>query len=850
MTEKLIRLVWSLYPARFRHRFGAELHRDLRLPRSSTGASTAWQLVDALRVLPRLWWLELSRRIPAVSIGTDIRLALRALQRSPGYSFLVVGILALAIGGNAGVFSVAHAVLLRGLPYAAADRVVAVDPAPLRLTTGGWIVDESFADLAQVEAAALYVDGGGANLAGDGRSSRVTLAQVTGDFFRVLGVDALVGTTRPRDAREVVLSHAFWVQAFAGDPDVVGAEIDLNERAYRVVGVVPAGVAFPSAVDLWVPFPTESEFYSSAFGPSGIALLAPDADSRALRSILQDRLAAEYADVDASPRRVEFTSLRDELTGSVRTPLLLLLGIAATLVLLGCFNLAGLVLSRTSTRSGELSVRRALGASRLLLFRQVFVEVLVLAALGGVASIATASVATGLLRRVLPGATPGIETAGMTAPVLVFTALLTVAAALLVGLLPAAQGALIRTRCDTGRSSTDDRRSRRAQAAMVVGQVALAFILVVGAAWLGRTLRNLQSVPVGYDLERVVTFRVQLGSRYSDEAISAFIRDVDAALEADASVSTVGVTTYLPQQPAMASLLRIRPPDAQEDMYAVWVQADDDYFQALGIAVHQGTPFAEAGIDPNGFDRLVVSESMADALFPGSDAAGRAVAMRLSSEWIDARIDAVVADIYLRDLRGDPRGPRRNIVFTRMEANPSSALGFAVRVSGDPIAVAGRVREVVAGVDPRVAVFDVETTGEAVAQRIAVESAVARLALAFSISALVLAALGLYGLVSQGLVRRRRELGIRLALGAHPQGLVREAMAGPLRLTIVGLIGGAAGAAAVSRWISSLLFGVSPSDPLVAAAATSVVLAVASAAAWLSARGAMRVDPVESLRSE
>lgn len=846
---RLIRLIWALYPARFRRRFSGEFAHDLRLPRRGRRGSLTL-VFDAVATLIRLWAGELRRGLPATASAADLRLAWRGLRHSPGYSLIVVAILAFALGGNTAVFSVAHAVLLKGLPYGDSDRVVGVSPTPLTLVDDAWSVDPDFVALEQVEAAALYVDGGGANLTRDGGTSRVSLAQVTEDFFRVLGVDALLGTElMGRGDRAVVLSHAFWVQSFGADPAAVGRELELNGRTYRIAGVMPARVAFPSPVDLWLPFPTEFEFYSSAYGPEGLALLADGADVGALRTIVEDRVRAKYADRDYQPP-IRITGLRDQLTGEVRAPLLVLLAIAGLLVLLGCLNLAGVVLSRNAARAGELSVRRALGAGRLRLFAQLVVEVAVLAGLGGVASLATAAASAGLLRRMLPGGTPGLDGGAVSVPVLGFAAAATAGAALAVGVLPALQGAFVGERPHAGHATTEDRRSKRLQAGLVVVQVALAFVLVAGATLLGRSLRNLEAVPLGYDLDRVLTFQVRLpeGAYPDDEAVRGYLRDVKQGIGGIAGVVDVGTTTFLPQQQAMSMGLRMRPSGAgeEEGRLVTWVQVDRDYFRAVGIPVLEGRPFAAPGESAAGFDRLVINRTLAERMFPGGGAAaGRNVTLQ-SRSTIEARVEAVVGDVHLFD----QRSAADDIIYTDIGLSPSRFLGFAVRSQGDPASLAERVRAVAAAVDPKIAPFNLATTAQSAARQIAVESAVARLSMIFSVSALGLAALGLYGLVSQGIVRRRRELGIRLALGARPAGLVRNAMAGPLLLTVLGLIGGLVAALAAAGPVAPLLFEVAPRDPMLLAGVVAAVVGVAALSSFVSGRAALAVDPVESLRAE
>jgi putative ABC transport system permease protein len=849
-----VRWIWKLYPRSLRERFGTEMVRDLERREAEGRPAGVGAVVDALVVLVRAWLHAGARRVRRGGTASDVIFALRALRRAPGYAFGVVAILALALGANTAVFSVTHAVLLKALPYGSPERVYAVWPSPLDVQDDVWVVDEEFEALPHVEAAAVYVDGGGANLGLGDATDRVALAQVTEGFFDVLEVPALLGRTFAAGESDVtVLSYDLWVRAFGADPGVLGRRIDLNGRGFMVVGVMPDEVEFPSAVDLWLPFPTDFEFYSNAIGPSGIALLRPNADPVELRTILEERRAQRYAEAEEPSGLerppVEVTPLREELTGSVETPLQLLMVIAGLVVFLGCLNLAGLVMSRTARRMGALSIRRALGASRTRIFSQLIAEVLILSALAGVVGLGAARLTLDLLAGMLPAATPGLDDVGLGAPVLLFAGVLTVAAGCLVGAIPSLQGALASGRLHSARTATETVGQIRTQAVLVVGQVAVAAVLVVGASLLGRSLRNLEAVPLGYDLEHVLTFRVQLpSSAYPDgEARRAYLTNLMEGVRQIPGVSAVGASSLLPLQDAMAIGFRLVPDGMRPDdvPFAVWVQASTGYFQAMGMDVARGAADWDSGTDRWG--RVVITESLARTLFPESDPIGAQAEVILSRE--ESRgttVAAVVRDVRIRGRQGDPT----RVMFTPVEPSVPTALGFAVRAGGSPSALVDRIRQVVLSVDPSVPPYDVTTTRQTAAREIATERAVAFLSRLFSASALVLAALGLYGLVAQGLIRRRRELGIRLVMGAEPRALVRTALRRPVGLALVGLTVGLLVALWAGTSLTPLLFGVTPNDPTTLALVALAVLAVTVMAAYLPARRIVGIDPTESLRTE
>lgn len=861
MMGRMLRWIWKLYPPSFRERFVRELERDLELGRMRGRSPGAAAVADALLTLVRAWFYVVVRSLTPGDVAMDVTHALRALRRAPGYTFSIVSILALALGANTAVFAVTHAVLLRALPYGTPGLVHAIVPPPVAIEDDSWIVDAEFSALPHVETAALYVDGGGANLALDDVTTRVTLAQVTDPFFDVLGVPPLLGRSfDPGERDAVVLSHDLWVRAFTADPDVLGRRIVLSGRGFTVVGVAPDDVEFPSAVDLWLPFPTDFEFYSNAIGPSAIALLRPSADAVELQEIIRERTEADMAARGVVPPPgfsrplASVKPLRDELTESVKTPLWVLMGIAGLVVVLGCLNLAGLVMSRTAQRMGELSIRRALGASRARLFSQLIAEVLILAGVAGIAGLATASLTSGVLAGMLPAETPGLSEVGLGLPALLFAGGMAVVAGVVVGMIPSLRGAWASERPELTRTATQGRDRLRTQAVLVVGQVAVAATLVVGASLLGSTLRNLEAVSLGYDLERVLTFRVQLPTEsYPDSAARrAYLASLEESLGEIPGVSAVGATTYLPLQDVLGVGFRLVPDGMarEEAPVATWIQATRGYFDAIGLERLQGMPFPATGLGR--WDQVVITEALAVAVYPHAtspveEAVGaRAEISTRSDSSTPTMITAVLSDLRL----DGPQSSADRLVFTAMESSPPAAMGFAVRSEGAPLALADRVREVVGSIDPSVPPFDLSTTGQSAIRQIATQRAVALLSRLFSAAALLLAALGLYGVVSQWLARRRRELGIRLVMGAEPRVLMRSALLRPVGLALVGLSVGLLCALRAASAIEPLLFDIEARDSSTMALVTLVVLGVTLVAAYLPARRIVRIDPTESLRAE
>jgi putative ABC transport system permease protein len=370
----------------------------------------------------------------------------------------------------------------------------------------------------------------------------------------------------------------------------------------------------------------------------------------------------------------------------------------------------------------------------------------------------------------------------------------------------------------------------------------------MGAALLGHSLARLEAVPMGYDLDHVLTFQVRLPeAAYPDSASqTAYLQNVEKSLAGIPGVRAAGATTLIPQQKVVFIGLRVAPQGAPEGDAAVvgWVRVSAGYFAAMGIPVAEGTPFSQGSAGR--WDWVVVNESLARRLFPDGPLTDRGVTLDVGERSVPSRIEAVVGDVQIGSQRTGPS----NILYTSIVRSPSPYIAFAVRATGSPTLLTDRVRQVAASVDPSVPPFNVTTTGEAAANRISTERAVAVLSRMFSLAALVLAALGLYGLVSQELERRRRELGIRLVLGARPAGLVRQAMLGALTLASVGLVLGLVAAAATVGYLSTLLFEVPAEDPVAFTAVVVAVLIVTAVASWLPARRVTAVDPIDALRAE
>lgn len=853
----LSRALLALYPSDFRRRFGDDVVCAIEAS-VEAGVPARRIVMDALRTLFQAWSNRLRTRGGGGGFGAgwswDIRLAFRSIVRDPLYSSLVVVTLALAIGANAAVFDVAWSVLVRSLPYGDPERVVAVDPSPVRLTGTGFGVSSTLADLPQVESATAYTAGGRASLGASAGAAEASVTQVTGSFFDVLGVSMRLGrglSHAPDGDLVAVLSDGLWRRAFGSDPGIIGRTIQLSGNAVVVAGVAPPGVDVPAGTDVWLTYPLVPVFYGAASGAEVITrlrspeLIAETRDAHVMR--LSDDWSSRGDELPARYREVEFTPLRASLVGPVREALITLLAAASLVLLLGCVNLAGVTLARRSARAGELAVRRALGAGRTGLVRMMMTESLVLAVLAGPPAALLLVWGRVTLRGLLPGGLPGLGAAGGPGMMAVaFVVGATLVAGIAVGILPALSA--LAESSGMGVAGRLRERRRRLHPALVVTEIALAVLLVIGAGLLGRSLVALRAVPLGYDLEHVLTFEVRLpeSSYGGEEAWRGYADGLTERLSAIPGVAAVGVASRLPLGEGMGSSYRVWPDavtesDSTASGSVVW--ATSHFFDAFGIPLVAGGTFM-AG------DRhsVLMSRALALSLFGRVDVIGESIRMR-SSMRRDPElmtIAGVTGDTRMFGYETD----LSRVLYLPFEARPVPWLAFAIRAAGDPAALAGDVRTAVSTADASVAPFRMATTEATASEALATRSALTLAAIVFGSAALLLSVLGTYGLLAQSVAGRRRELGVRMAIGANAPDVIRMVINEAARLAATGAAVGLLAALALTRLLDSLLWNTGTTDPLTFAAVPLLVLLAALAAAAIPARRATAIDPAQTLRSD
>ncbi len=794
-----------------------------------------------------------ARGVPYLDeLWQDVRFGARTLRKSPGFTLLAVAALALGIGANTAVFSVTNGVLLRPLPYPGADRLMWAGMSMPDYREVSEHV-ESFEETS-VYASNLY------NIpTGDG-VEQVLGGTVSPSFFHMLGTPAIGRTFVDADDREplVVLSDSYWRQRYGGDPAALGQSIVLSGKAHTIVGVMRPEFEFPySDFKLWVTI-------GSALGETPeqtenrtlrifrlVGRLAPGVTQEAAQSeldVLSARLAEQYPASNTGVR-IELTSIYDRMFGDVRPALFILLGAVGFILLIGCANVANLMLARNLAREREIAVRTALGAGRWRIARQLLTETLMLAALGAAVGLMFAFLSVELLRRLGIEDLPRGAQVGIDLPVLGFTAAAALLAAVLCGLAPAFQGAkadLNASLKDGGRGSAGGARGGRLRSALVVVEVALSVVVLIGAGLLVRSLVSLLDVQPGFVAERLTTMNVQfVGLEDARDRAASSARALDEIRRIPGVEVAGGATGLPPETPQRVTRYEVADqPDLDKSRNsAYFIATSPDYFRALGTGLLEGRAFDDR--DTVSAPKVVmVSEFLAHKLFPDGDAVGKRVKIvnpDYEPEW--RTVVGVVGDVRYTGLE-DPDQPA---IYTPFDQTPFYWMYVMVR--GAPVSQSA-IRAAVAEADPRLVVANIRPMEQVVAESVSRQRFSMTLLAIFAGLGLALAAVGIYGVVSYAVSQRTREFGVRMALGASPRTLLRLVLGHGLKLGALGVGIGAIAAFAITRLMSSMLFGVTATDPATFAAISALLVGVVLAACSVPALRAARVDPTVAMRNE
>lgn len=830
----------------------------------------------------------------------DLRFAFRQLLKSPGFTAAAVLTLALGIGANTAIFSVVNAVLLKPLPYP--------DPGQLVQLRADWsgepgtaIGSATFLEVkAQSQSVARIAAycGGEMTLTGVGSAERVVAGAVTADFFPLLGIQPILGRhfTREEDTpngpKVAILGHGLWQSRFGGDAGLLGRTITLNQQSYVVVGVLPARFQYPEPFQLWTPLAlgeTGGTFVTYGEGmmllkaiarlKSGVTLEQAQTELQTIAQRIQPGGPGAVTGGGPQPRGeggeggegaeggggggggrdsvLTLVGLHEQVVGDVKAGLLVLLGAVTLVLLIACANVANFLLARAAARQREMAIRAALGAGRWRIARGLLTESVLLSAAGGVLGLVVAYWGVRAVGQSSGVRLPAMQGIGMDGWVLAFTAGVSVITGLAFGLAPAVQA----WRADVNAPLKEESRGdtgghrHRLRHLLVVSEVALALVLLIGAGLLIKSFSRLLNVDPGFRTEGVLTSQVTLPGEQSSVQKVHLIEQIVERLQALPGVQAAAATDSLPLtqfERITAVQIEGRPPidfrqvKPGEVKPASRPTVTPDYFSAMGIPVKRGRAFVAQDTRPTA-GVVIVNEAFEKHHFPGESAVGKRIHPLGSSEGVPwLTIVGVVSDVRQSGLAGEVLPE----VYSPVLDDAGSALSFVIRVAGDPAHHLAAVRSAVAAVEPNLPLYQVMTMEQRLASTTTSQRLNTALLGSFAAVALLLAIVGIYGVMSYAVTQRRREIGVRMALGAEASDVLGLIIHGGLRLTLLGVAIGLAGAFALTRFLSNQLYSVTVTDPVTFLSVALALTGVALLACWIPARRAARVDPMVALRGE
>jgi putative ABC transport system permease protein len=797
---------------------------------------------------------------------SDIRYGVRSLLKRPGFTAIALIALTLGIGANTAIFSLVNAVLLRPLPFAEPDRLVWMWG---NIRNGGSRASVSPLDFLDFrkqnttfeEFAASFSVPLPLNLTGTGEPERLTAAGVTGNYFQALGAKPALGRTflleneKPGSDQVAVLSYGLWQKRFGGDPGIVNRKITLDGKTCEVLGVMPQDFSFPQAAELWVPInfdisPGMKQRKAHFLRPigklkAGVTIAQAQADTDAIAR----RLEEQYPDTN-SGWGLRLVSLREQLVGNTRPTLFILFGAVGFVLLIACANVANLLLVRAAGRQKEIALRTALGAGRFRIVRQMITESVLLALVGGTLGTLLAMWGVDLLVTLSAGSIPPTAHVKIDATVLCFTLLISLLTGVLFGLAPALRTMklnLSESLKEGGRTPSEGPRRNRTRSVLVVLESAVAVVLLIGAGLLIRSLIRLQNISPGFDAHNVLTMRVDLpGEKYATpETTANFFSQLESHLGGLPGVESVGLVSELPlsgQPNDMPYTVEGRPPVSIDQAF------DDDfrrvnrqYFGALRIPLLRGRNFTEQEVHESA-KVVIISELLARQVFPNEEPIGKRLIMAMGNQPFE--IIGIVGDIRHRALESQPAAAMY------LPTYETPWMNIVIRTKGDPTGLAAAVRREVQGIDPDQPVADVKTMEQWLETAVAAPRYRTALLALFALVALVLASTGIYGVMSYSVTQRTHEIGVRMALGARRLDVLKLVVRQGMTLVVVGVGLGLLGAFALTRVMSTLLFGVTAKDPVTFVAVAALLTLVAFVACYLPARRATKVDPLVALRYE
>jgi putative ABC transport system permease protein len=795
----------------------------------------------------------------------DLRYGLRLLRQAPGFTLIAICALGLGIGANTAIFSTLDAVLLRPLPYTDPDRVMMVfedasaigfarnTPAPANYFD--WREQNHvFTDMAAIRYRSL-------SITGDGTPEQLYGQGVTPNFFSVLGVRPLVGRTFTEDedrsaAQVVVISYSLWQRRYAGDASVLNRPILLNDSRYSVIGVMPRDFVFrDSSRDFWVPINVTPDFRArrGSHFLSVVARLKPDATLQRASdemAAIAHRLQVQYPDENRYTGAV-VVPIKEDLLGKTRTALLVLMAAAGCVLLIACANLASLLLARAVARKRELAVRSALGAGRGRLIRQMVTEGALLSLTGGALGLGLSLAGMRILERLVPLGLPSTARPAVDLRLLMFTLVLSLLTGVLFSIVPAIQAARasVNDALKQGGRSGADVRSRTTRDALVVLEVAAALVLLSGAGLMIQTMAKLRAVDLGFRPDHLMTLRTALGPKYNDNVKRLdYYQRVLEQTTALPGVENAAFASTLPfQSIGNTQGFRIEgvAPDLSFSPDALFRAGTSTYLRTLGVKLREGRLF-DGSETATSAPVLIINETFARHFWPKEPAIGHRVSVT-GNNVIWRTIIGVVADVQER---GYDLWMKPGVYVPTAQMDGWTPDYLVVRTQGQPASLTPAVRRVIAAVDPEQPVSNVQTMDEIIDANVADRQQQMTLLGAFAGLALVLASIGLYGVLSYAVTQRSREIGLRMALGASAGNVTRLVVGHGIALTGAGLLIGLLGSWAATRALKNLLYGVSATDPMTLGAVAALLTLISLTACWIPARRAARLDPIVVLREE
>ena len=797
----------------------------------------------------------------------DLRFSYRLLLKNPGFTLIAILTLGLGIGANTAIFSIVNAVLLRPFPYQAPEQLVMIGEGVAR----GSVSYPNFADWKDdrkaFESTSAVRANENFNLTGAGEPERLQGRLVSAEFLSTLGVkpflgrDFLIQDDQPGASPTAILSYGLWSRRFGGDQSVIGKQITLNNQSFTVIAVTPAEFQYGLDADITVPIGLQADRFKARGSDPGISVLARLKQNVSLKqaeselNVIYARLEQQYPQSNTG-RRAVLMPLHEAFVGDVRQPLLILLGAVGLVLLIACANVANLLLVRASTRRREISVRVALGASRARIVRQLLTESVLLAAIGGALGVVLAYWGTGFIAFQLPDGVPRLHESTVDAAVLLFTLAVSILTGLLFGLAPTLQASrlnLTESLKEGDRGSSGERQ--RFRSALVIGEVALTLTLLVGAGLLVQSFRRVLRVDPGFKPQNLLTMQVSVNNADGLQ-IANFFEQLQNNISRLPGVEAVAVSNGLPlgvaNHPVFFVEGRPRPENGNAPS-GIRYTVSPDYFRTMGIELLKGRVFNSQD-KPETPLVVIIDDALAQQQFPNDDPLGKRLS-QTSSGIPSYELVGVVRHVEHDNLDGSAiRTPQFYTAFnqTPIDKLPTQVrrINLLTRTSVDASSVTAVVRGEIAALNKDQAVFNVRTMEQIVDQSVAPRRFSMLLLAVFAGVALVLASIGIYGMMSYSVAQRTREIGLRMTLGAQRGNVLRLVISQGMKLALIGVALGLVASFALMRTIKNLLFGINATDPLTFVGIALLLAFVALLACWVPARRATKVDPMVALRYE